>query len=363
VTDLPIKLLLVEDDAHDLRLAREYLAGTRSHAFTVVHVGNVAAARAQLEAEPFDAVVLDLGLPDSDGMETLTQVRERAGDLPIIILTGIDNDDIGVEAVRNGAQDYLVKGDVSRGILGRAVQNAIARRALQQALADRTRELETANQLKELFTDIMRHDLLEHVNVILGAADLLLAHDPDSENQDMLRTVIRRGERLTDIIRAASLYAKLERPEALAKERLDLNALVHAAVAEVRPLLEEKRQRLTVRSEPESFAVVNPILQNAFVNLLSNAVRYSPPGRRIEVKLVPWGAGYRIAVRDWGDGIKVADRPKLFTRFQRLEKGAVKGTGLGLAIVKRIVDLHGGTVSVSDNPEGGSIFTVDIPRG
>lgn len=363
MTDAPIRILVVEDDPRDLRLTREYLADPRSHPFEVCQAGNVAAAQTQLASARFDAVVLDLGLPDSNGMETPANIRAVAGELPIIILTGLDNDDIGVEAVRLGAQDYLVKGDISRGVLARAVQNAITRKTLQQALADRTRELETANKLKELFTDIMRHDLLEQVNVMLGAADLLLAHETDSESQDMLKTIVRRAERLTEVIRAASLYAKLERPEALEKERLDLNALIQAAVAEVRPLVAEKQQRLTVRSEPQSYSLVNPIIQNAVVNLLSNAVRYSPPGRRIEVKLAAAGDHYRLAVKDWGNGISLADRGRLFTRFQRLEKGSIKGTGLGLAIVKRIVDLHGGQVSVGENPEGGSVFTIDIPKG
>ncbi len=74
------------------------------------------------------------------------------------------------------------------------------------------------------------------------------------------------------------------------------------------------------------------------------------------------GTYCKIYVKEWGYGIKDEDKAKLFTRFQRVEKKGVKGTGLGLAIVKRIVDLHGGRVWIEDNPEGGSVFYVKIPK-
>ncbi|MCK6553365.1 HAMP domain-containing histidine kinase [Candidatus Binatia bacterium] len=362
MTDEAIKVLLVEDDPAEAGRAREYLVDRCATPFGIVAVGTLAAARARLAEERFDAVVLDLDLPDSRGLDTLTQIRSVAGDVPIVILSALDSEETGVAAVRAGAQEYLVKEDVLRGVLARSVQQAIARRALQQELTQRTQQLEAANRLKDLFVDVMRHDLLDQVAAILGAADLLLAHEGDDESQDLLRTVVQRAERLAGIIRAATLYAKLQGPEELPKERLDLSALIRAAVAEVRQLVAEKQQRVTIRCAPESYAMVNPILQNALVQLLRNAVRYSPPGRRIDVSLGEADFGYRIAVTDWGDGIPSPERESLFSRLERPDRAAAKGTGLGVAIVKRVADLHGGRVGVAENPEGGSVFTIDLPR-
>lgn len=361
MTAAPVKVLLVENHPATLERARQHLAAGAAPPFTIVHADSAAAAKANLEAEPFDAVVLDLELSDASGTDTVTQLRGPAGDLPVVVVTTADAENASTEAIRRGAAECLTRADIASGALPGSILRAIARRDLQQALAARTQKLEAANQVKSLFVDIIRHDLLDQVTAIVGAADLLLAHETDGECAELLRTVIRRAERLADIVSAASLFAKLEGPEELPRERLDLNALVRAAATDVRPLVTEKQQRLTVRSEPESYALVNPVLQNAVVNLLRNAVRYSPPGRRIDVKLTATEDGYRIAVTDWGDGIPAAERENLLRRLHQPATGAASGRGLGLAIVERIVDLHGGVLRLGDNPEGGSIFTIDLP--
>ena len=92
------------------------------------------------------------------------------------------------------------------------------------------------------------------------------------------------------------------------------------------------------------------------------AVKFSPVGKKIEVGIEDGGDRWDALVKDWGEGIRDENKEKIFSRFERLGKEGIKGTGLGLAIVRRIVDLHNGTVTVSDNPEGGSIFTVSLPK-
>ncbi len=96
--------------------------------------------------------------------------------------------------------------------------------------------------------------------------------------------------------------------------------------------------------------------------MISNAVKYSPEEKKIEVNILDEVGYFKIYVKDWGHGIKGEDKEKIFTRFQRVDKKGVRGTGLGLAIVRRIVDLHGGRVWVEDNPEGGCVFYVKIPK-
>jgi light-regulated signal transduction histidine kinase (bacteriophytochrome) len=98
------------------------------------------------------------------------------------------------------------------------------------------------------------------------------------------------------------------------------------------------------------------MIENVFSNILSNAIKYSPDGGKIEVNIIGSNNHNRIYVKDWGIGLKDEEKARLFTRFQTMEKGGIKGTGLGLAIFKRIVDLHGGRTWTEDNPEKGSIF-------
>jgi signal transduction histidine kinase len=104
------------------------------------------------------------------------------------------------------------------------------------------------------------------------------------------------------------------------------------------------------------------MISDVFENLVSNAIKYGRPGGVIRIDVRDGGDRWRVEVADTGDGIADADKEKLFTRFERLRKEGVKGTGLGLAIAKRIVDLHGGSIWVEDNPGGGAVFCVALPK-
>jgi signal transduction histidine kinase len=91
-------------------------------------------------------------------------------------------------------------------------------------------------------------------------------------------------------------------------------------------------------------------------------VKYAPKGKRIIIDSIDTGEFWRIRVIDFGEGISDADKPRIFDRFLRIEKKGVKGSGLGLAIAERIVELHKGRIWVEDNPEGGAVFVVEIPK-
>jgi signal transduction histidine kinase len=359
----PIKVLLIEGNPADAGLIREYLAEPGPHRFDAAYVECAAAGLERLGAESFDAVLLGLSLPDDVGAATLDTVRRSAGHLPIVVLTGVNDEQAGVEALKSGAQDCLVKGRVDAPGLVRSIQYAITRKRLESALVERTAQLEEAVRLKDLFTDIIRHDLLDVLSVIKGALDMAVEESSGTApEQEWLILAQRNADRLADVLKAASLYAKLEKPGDLQREHLDLTALFRAAAEGLAPALEGKRMQLEWRVAGACPALVNRFVEDVFSNLLSNAIKYSPEGQRIEVDIVDCDDRYRASVKDWGDGISSTDKPTLFTRFRRFDKKGVRGTGLGLTIVKRIVELHGGRVWVDDNPEGGSIFSVEIPK-
>ncbi len=358
----PIRILLIEDNPADTLVVQAFLAEAGAHRFNVVCAECLAAGLERLRVEPFDAVLLDLSLPDSGGSTTLDAVHGNCGHVPIVVLTGTDNPQAGIAALKGGAQDYLVKADVDAGVLIRSIEYAIARKRLEGALVERTAQLEEAVRLKDLFTDIIRHDLLDVLSVVKGALDMALEETSAAVKEELLGLAQRNTDRLADVLKAASLYAKLEKPGDLQRERLDLTALFHSAAQGLAPALDNKRIQLDWQVTSPCPAVVNRFIEDVFSNLLSNAIKYSPAGQRIEVNIVDWGDRYRVSVKDWGDGISAEDKPTLFTRFRRFDKKGVRGTGLGLAIVKRVVELHGGRVWVDDNPDGGSIFSVEIPK-
>ncbi|MCX9010788.1 MAG: ATP-binding protein [Candidatus Methanoperedens sp.] len=357
-----IKVLLIEDNPGDARLIKEMLMEAGNISFDLEWRDRLSAGLERLAEGGIDVVLLDLMLPDSRGSETFDRTLAQAPEVPIVVMTGIDDETLATSAVQKGAQDYLIKGQVDSNLLVRSIRYAIARKQAEEALKKYAVKLEGANRLKDLFTDIMRHDLMNPASIIKTMAELKLEETEDEGMRKAFLMIGRNADKLIDMIRSASMYARLESAEKLERQTLDLNEVFRAAIDSFKPELEKKNMRLEYLPEGRYPALVNPVIENVFSNLISNAIKYSPQERKIEVNITDENKHYRIYVKDWGYGIKDEDKGKLFTRFQRVDKKGVKGTGLGLAIVKRIVELHGGRVWVEDNPEGGSIFYVEIPK-
>lgn len=134
MTDKPINILLVEDNPADARLVAEMLKEAKGIRFHVDKTDSLSAAIEALSNKPFDIVLLDLSLPDSMGLDTFTRIRSHPSQIPVIVFTGLHDEDLAVKAVRAGAQDYLVKGEADTALLARAIRYAIERRRLEDRL-------------------------------------------------------------------------------------------------------------------------------------------------------------------------------------------------------------------------------------
>ena len=142
-----LRILVVEDNPADTDLIPEMLPAS----FQIESVARLAAALTRLESKGIDLVLLDLGLPDSQGLQTLHHLRHAAPDIPVIVLTGTDDHELGVAAVREGAQDYLVKGQINGSLLARAARYALERQKAAEALRQQTEALRTRNHELTLF--------------------------------------------------------------------------------------------------------------------------------------------------------------------------------------------------------------------
>jgi len=153
----PVKILLIEDNPADARLVREWLQQTATASFELEHTERLSAGIKRLEEKSFDAVLLDLGLPDSQGLETLQRIHAGAPLVPILVLTGLADEQAGLQAVKEGAQDYLLKGQVNESLLVRSIGFALERKRGEEALRRKNEELATAEeelraQLDEILT-------------------------------------------------------------------------------------------------------------------------------------------------------------------------------------------------------------------
>jgi signal transduction histidine kinase len=234
-------------------------------------------------------------------------------------------------------------------------------RELEDRVQKRTLELEHSNKLKDLFTDIMRHDLLNHVSVIKGLSQLI-STDVAEENRRSIEIMGKSAGKLEKMIQNAAKLAKIESLEKLEFEERDLCEILEDVISDFKPLLKERGMRVRFEGKSRCPARVNSSIEDVFSNLLSNAIKYSPKKTSITLGIREEDESWRIYVKDQGEGIPDEYKKAVFNRFRREDKKGVKGTGLGLTIVKRIVELHKGRVWVEDNPKGGSIFHVVIPK-
>jgi signal transduction histidine kinase len=258
--------------------------------------------------------------------------------------------------------------------LVRAVERArkaerLARREAEQAqqlLAFQNEQLVELDRLKDEFVSSVSHELRTPLTSISGYVELLLEDEPTEERQSYLRIVERNADRLLGLVSDLLFAARLQdgRLE-LARERVDLGVLVDEAAASARPRAEAGSVELLVDADDVPAVDGEPArLAQLLDNLFSNAIKFTPAGGRVSVRLRRDGPMVRLEVSDTGIGMSASDRERLFERFYRAQSALerqIQGSGLGLYISKAIVDAHGGRIGVQSEPGKGTTFIVDLP--
>jgi PAS domain S-box-containing protein len=169
------RVLLIEDDPADARLVKEWLASEGRH--QILDADRLDDALSRLEKEVFDVALLDLGLPDSKGIETLLRVHEQVPTLPILVLTGLADQQMALAAIKNGAQDYMVKNEVHPALLARSIHFAVQRMRFEQILQRKNNELESSNRELQLLAYELRHTEERFRLVVEGAPNAIIAVD------------------------------------------------------------------------------------------------------------------------------------------------------------------------------------------
>ncbi len=237
------------------------------------------------------------------------------------------------------------------------------RKRTEEALQQYAWQLEQTSGLKELFADILRHDLMGPASALRASIDLLLRVEPEgAPSRKLLTTAKRSSSSLIDMIESAARYAKLTFPQEIDFAPLDLGEFLATVVGDFELARSERNARIVFEPRGRYPARANPMIQDVFANLVSNALKYGPAAGTVAIEVRDLGDRWQVCVADSGEGVPDADKQRIFTRFERLRKEGVKGVGLGLAIAKRIVDLHGGEIWVEDNPGGGSVFCVALAK-
>lgn len=242
------------------------------------------------------------------------------------------------------------------------IHDITKRKTLEDNLKEQAEMLKRSNDLKDIFTDIMRHDLLNPIGVIKNYVELMTPEDMSPFIHKSMDAISRNAGKAVEMIENASSLAKIESVEEIIFEERDLGEILKTAVESVVSPASKKEIEIELVAKGAYPARVSQVIEAIFLNFLTNAIKYSPNKTKIVAGITDAGENWHVFVADNGEGIADKFKESIFARFERLKKEGVKGTGLGLAIAKRIVDIHNGRVWVEDNPEGGSIFIVEIPK-
>jgi PAS domain S-box-containing protein len=253
--------------------------------------------------------------------------------------------------------------------LGQQCAQAIARAQLYAAEQTARDEAETANRIKDEFLAVLSHELRTPLNPILGWAKLLRTRKYDEPTTDRaLATIERNAQLQTQLIEDLLDVSRILRGKLnLNISAVDLKMTIAAALETVSLAAEAKSIQIQTIFTDENIQVMGDAsrLQQVFWNLVSNAVKFTPPGGRVEVHLAQMGLDAQIQVIDTGQGITPEFLPHVFEYFRQADAKTTRvfgGLGLGLAIVHHLVELHGGTVQVQSPGEGqGATFTVKLP--
>jgi len=245
----------------------------------------------------------------------------------------------------------------------------------ENALTDQTRQLSTQNErlreldgLKDDFLGLVSHELRTPLTSIIGYARLLRDERTSNLNTDQFAEVIQKNaQRLLRLVEDL-LFLSQNQPGELAVElrSSDLADITASVVEEMRPEAQRKHIDLAFSAAAVPRFTVDPArIAQVLGNLISNAVKFTPDGGKVEVSVGMDGDRAVLAVADTGVGIPAADRERIFERFFRTAiatRQVIPGTGLGLAIVRDIVEAHHGTIVVDSDAGRGSTFTICLPR-
>ena len=344
------RVLLVEDNPADARLITEYLAeqswpNIEADAPTVDHVDRLSSVRDAL-TDDVDVVLLDLGLPDSSGVETLDEVLAVGIPAPVVVMTGLDDERVGVDAVEHGAQDYLIKDDVTPRLLQQTLRYAIRREHQQQELRKRNAELALLNQ-------VVRHDIRNDVAVILGWGDELEAH-VDEEGQTYLDRMLSAGEHITNITETVGDFlAVLEGSSEPELHPVGLESVLTNEIEKARSAYDETTISVEGDLHDGLEVVATDLLSSVFRNLLNNAVTHNDkPEPEITVTVEENADSVSVAIADNGPGVPDSQKDEIFGRGEMgLESS---GSGIGLYLVDTLVEMYDGSVVLEDRAERSS---------
>jgi two-component system, sensor histidine kinase and response regulator len=357
----PARILVVDDQPANIQIVGAVL-GKLGHEIIPASDGVTALKRVALRMP--DLILLDLLMPGMNGLEVCLQLKLNPEwkEIPVIFLSAADDKDLIVRALNSGGVDYITKPFNQAELISRV--------RTQLALKTARDQLKQLAEDKDELLGILAHDLKNYLGGINMSAELISGQIEGFNNE--------RLTQLTDNMVRSSALAMAFVKEFLANSATDhgfilnptivnLTEIATAAVGQNQEAARRKKIKIQTGFPPEAVIARADVsaLDQVLDNLISNALKFSPPDKRIFISVRPAGNRAECVVRDEGPGFTAEDKEKMFRRYGRLSArptGGEPSTGLGLSIVRKLVQAMGGELLCESNPGQGAAFTICLPR-
>lgn len=356
MTSKQLQRLTIDDSLADALVLRSCLNQAFPAGFDLTHVTNAESGLEALRENPFDCVFLDYLLGDDDGLDVLRRIRASGDDVPIIAFSGNGCEDVAVEALKRGAQDYMVKSGLTSEAIERALSNAIEKVALARELKEKRQELED-------FAHVAAHDLRGPLTTIRGMVSLLIdgiGGQCDRDATELLKRVEASSFRMFRLLDALMEYAESGRSQKQLVA-VNLSTVLSAVLENLFARIESSDARVRHANLPEVLGD-DVALTQLLQNLIANAIKFcreSPP--IVTIGAQKEGGNWVISVADNGIGIAPEHLDRIFAPFKRLHtQSEFEGSGIGLATCRKIVDQHDGELRVESKLGRGTTFFVTL---
>ncbi len=381
-----LRVFLADDDQDDYVLTRDLLRGIERHQVELDWAPSYREALEAVERNQHDLYLFDHQLGEADGLQLLRDALAKGCKAPIILLTGHEDWETDVRAMKAGASDYLVKGVLDSKLLERSIRYALERKQAEEKLkayaaeiehknrelAEAVRAAKEATELKSQFLANVSHEIRTPMNGVLGMTGLILDSELTGEQREWAEMAYHSAEGLLAIIDGILDISRIE----AGKLELEYGALQPSAVAE------EVVSLLSVRARAKGLALACSTcpdaccslmgdalrLRQVLMNLVGNAIKFTERGSvSISIRActtrfsAPAGDPIKLLfeVADTGIGLTEEAKNRLFQPFVQADGSITRkygGTGLGLAISRQLVELMGGEIGIESAPGAGSRF-------